>query len=90
MSKKVAFEGKVFDSMSEASRYCNVARSTVQRACRKGTVIWCRPLQRYVRPEVVAEGYVLEDPEVKRAVCDVIQLKCPHCGEYHDVKVSFL
>ena len=90
MSKKVVLDHKVFASMSEAARYCDVSRSTVQRAVRKGESVWCCPLQKYVRPQVVAEGEVLETIEVKKAVCDVLQIECPHCGRYHDVKVSLL
>lgn len=88
MSKKVVLDRKVFASMSEAARYCDVNRSTVQRAAHKGVAIWCRPLQKYVRPQVVAEGEILESTEVKKAVCDILQIECPHCGHYHDVKVS--
>lgn len=88
MSKAVAIDNKVFGSMSDAARYCGVNRSTVQRACRKGGAIWCHALKKYVRPKVVQEGMAVEDTEVVKAVFEVVQVECPHCGEYHAVKVS--
>lgn len=88
MSKRVVIDNKAFASMSECARYCAVNRSTIQRAARKGAAIWCKPLNKYVRPKVVSEGEVVENATVREAVYDVVQVKCPHCGEYHELRVS--
>lgn len=57
-------------------------RSTVWRAIREQRAFFCPALGSNVQPRLVRED------EGTCRYFHVQKVRCPHCGHYHDVKVS--
>lgn len=91
MSKRVILGNKVFPSQARAAAYAGCDRSTMQRAIKRGSVVWVSPLHRYVHPKAVSSDVtgVPYDGEIPyEVVTDTLTISCPCCGNYFEVKVS--